>query len=129
MTDKESLIAYRIKQAQETFDDAEKILLAGGSMRSVVNRSYYAAFYAVLALFLKADMDVKTSKHSGIISLFDKEFVHTGKISRQCSKTLHRLFDERQQIDYKEFAEVLPEDAQNLLQQAKEFLNVIQQML
>lgn len=98
-------------------------------MRSVVNRAYYAAFYSALALFLKADINPMTSKHKGIIALFDKEFTHPGRIDKQYSRIFHRLFDERQTVDYKEFTEVLQEDALKLLDQAKEFYTALRQML
>jgi uncharacterized protein (UPF0332 family) len=38
-----------------------------------MNRLYYAMFYAVLALLQEKEMG--TSKHSGAIALFDREFV------------------------------------------------------
>ena len=44
-----------------------------GLLRPSVNRSYYAMIYAVLALL--ALKRKETSKHSGAISIFDKEFV------------------------------------------------------
>lgn len=129
MTDKESLIAYRLKQANETLSDAKKMLQAEVSLRSVVNRAYYAVFYSVLALFLKADINVKTSKHSGVISVFDKELVHTGKIEKHYSKILHRIFDYRQIADYKEFVEILPEDAEKHIKLAEEFLEAIRRFI
>jgi uncharacterized protein (UPF0332 family) len=41
------------------------------SPRSIINRAYYSMFYGVLALFLKGDTKIKTSKHS--IVLFVKQ--------------------------------------------------------
>ncbi len=79
-------------------------------------------FYAVLALFLKEDINLKTSKHAGIISLFDKEFVHTGKIEKSYSKMLHKIFDARQEGDYREFAEQTTEDASQFVKIAEEFI-------
>jgi len=38
-----------------------------------------SAFYAVLAFFLSEDISIRSSKHSGVISLFDKEFILSGK--------------------------------------------------
>jgi uncharacterized protein (UPF0332 family) len=52
MTDMETLMTYRLKQAEETIQDAEAMLKIRISSRSIVNRAYYAMFYAVLALFL-----------------------------------------------------------------------------
>ena len=53
MTDRETLFLYRLREADETLADAEQMLIGGVSPRSVVNRSYYAVFYFILALFQK----------------------------------------------------------------------------
>ena len=87
MTDKDSLFLYRLKQAEETLLDAEKMLKGDLTPRSITNRAYYSMFYALLALFIKTDVNIKTSKHSGVITLFDKEFVKTGKIDKYYSIT------------------------------------------
>jgi len=44
------LIRYRLEQAQVALDDAKYLLDGGRSPQSIVNRSYYAMFYAALAL-------------------------------------------------------------------------------
>ena len=72
MTDRDSLFLYRLKQAEETLLDAEKMLGGSFTPMSIINGAYYSMFYAVLALFIKTDVDIKTSKHTGIISIFDK---------------------------------------------------------
>lgn len=46
----EAIVKYRIEQAEEALKDAEILFESGGSLRSVINRSYYAMFYAILAL-------------------------------------------------------------------------------
>jgi len=60
---KEDIIAYRLKRARETFEDAE-ILADHAKWNSSVNRLYYACYYAVIALLLKYGF--KTSTHSGV---------------------------------------------------------------
>jgi uncharacterized protein (UPF0332 family) len=87
LTDRETLLKYWIKQAEETLRDAEVMAKGELSPRSIVNRAYYAMFYAVLALFLKMNVNLKTSKHSGIISMFDKVFILSGKMDKQFSKS------------------------------------------
>jgi hypothetical protein len=72
MTDKKTLYQYRIKQAEETFSDAEKMLKNNLSPRSIINRAYYSMFYAILALYINEGLNLKTSKHSGVISIFAK---------------------------------------------------------
>lgn len=125
MTDKDVLFRYRITQAEETLSDAEKMLQENLSHRSILNRAYYSMFYALLALFIDKDVNLKTSKHSGVISFFDKEFVHTGKIDKYYSKMLHRMFNMRQEGDYKELVELTPDDAIQSVEYAKMFLDAI----
>ena len=48
---KEELINYRISRAKDTLDDAQ-ILADKGKWNSAINRLYYAAYYAVIALLL-----------------------------------------------------------------------------
>ena len=45
-----TLIRYRLTMARETLEDARVLRREGRSPWSVVNRAYYAMFYAVLAL-------------------------------------------------------------------------------
>jgi uncharacterized protein (UPF0332 family) len=129
MTDKKTLYQYRIKQAEETISDAEKMLKNHLSHRSTINRAYYSMFYAMLALYINEDLNLKTSKHSGVISIFDKEFVHTGKIDKKFSKILHRIFIMRQEGDYKELVEISRDDAARSVADAKEFLSSIKKFI
>ena len=50
---KRILINYRIEQAEEAIKDTEILLNEGGSPGSIINRAYYAMFYAVLSLLVK----------------------------------------------------------------------------
>lgn len=129
MTDRETLLKYRIKQAEETLADAEAMNEGGLSTRSIVNRAYYSMFYALLGLFLKENIILKTSKHSGIISMFDKEFVLSGKMDREFSRSLHKMFNARQVADYKELVEVSSEDAVEAIKAAKLFIEEIKKVI
>jgi uncharacterized protein (UPF0332 family) len=120
MTDIDILKSYRLQQAEETLRDAVAMLDGNLSPRSIVNRSYYAIFYAVLALFLSEGISVRTSKHSGVISTFDKSFILSGKMDRRFSKILHRLFNARQEGDYKELVVVTLDEASDYVDQATE---------
>ena len=88
-----ALIEYRLKEAEDSIEEAEVLLREGMSMRAVMNRLYYAMFYAVLALLQEKELG--TSKHSGAIALFDREFIKTGIFDKDMSKTLHRAFELR----------------------------------
>lgn len=125
MTDKETLYLHRLQEAEETLRDAEKMLVERLTPRSIINRAYYSMFYLTLALFIKAGINPKTSKHKGIISLFDREFVNNGRIERRYSKMLHDTFDERLEADYKELVAVSFEDAAKYVNEAREFFERI----
>lgn len=86
-------------------------------------------FYSLLALFVHEGTIVKTSKHSGIITIYDKEFVHTGKFEKEYSKTLHRIFNMRQTADYKELVEITRDEAQQSISHAKRFLRAIKEFI
>lgn len=129
MTDKQTLFTYRMRQAEETFADARKMLEEKFSPRSILNRTYYSMFYAVLALFLSVGINIKTSKHSGVIAIFDKEVVHKGNIDKRFSKILHKVFDARQEGDYKELVEISAEDAAEFVRLAGDFLTEIKRFI
>ena len=114
-----ALVAYRLEQADESLE-AASILLDQGLIRPSVNRAYYAMFYAVLALL--AGRKKETSKHSGAISLFDREFVKTGIFPKDLSRWLHGAFDLRQRADYETQLQVSKEESIRILTEAREFV-------
>jgi uncharacterized protein (UPF0332 family) len=59
------LSKYRLEQAQAALDDAKYLIDGNRSPQSIVNRSYYAMFYAALALLQK--ISKAPSKHAGVI--------------------------------------------------------------
>ena len=123
-TDK--LIHYRLEQARETLREAE-ILDREASWRGVINRSYYAMFYAVLALAVK--YQESPSKHSGVIAFFDRQFIKTGLFPKDLSRKLHIAFDQRQVFDYGEINLAGKDSAQEALADAREFIDAIEQYL
>ena len=94
---------------------------------SIVNRSYYAIFYAVLALL--ATVDVEPSKHSGMVARFDEMFVRQGVFPKEMSKILHHAFDMRQAGDYQKSDVIGMEQALQVLNSAEDFLKTIEEKL
>lgn len=121
------LIKYRLEEAEDSIKEAEVLLKEGMSMRAVMNRLYYAMFYAVLALLQEKGMG--TSKHAGAISLFDREFIKKGVFDEKLSKILHRAFELRQKGDYMEQAEVTQSDVDEMLPDTKEFVREVKTYL
>ncbi len=125
--EKRALIQYRLLQARDSIKEAEVLLREGMSYRSVINRLYYAMFYAVLALL--QEKEVGTSKHSGVISLFDREFIKTNIFDKDFSKVLHRASELRQKGDYMEQIEITKQDVDEIKPKAQDFINQIENYL
>jgi len=106
------LIKYRLEQAYTALDDARFLLDGKRSPQSIINRSYYAMFYAALAM-LQTTGKVP-SKHSGVISLFDTELVLKGVFPRELSQDFHNAFEVRQVSDYRVIKPSTPKKAQAL---------------
>lgn len=47
MTEREALFQYRLRQAEETLREAERMIEGGFSARTVVNRAYYSMFCVI----------------------------------------------------------------------------------
>ena len=125
--ERQTLIEYRLQQSRQTLTDARCLQAAGGSSLSVANRAYYAMFYACLALLQL--LGTTPSKHSGVISLFDREFVLKGYLPKELSRCLHRAFDLRQQADYAELRAISNDEAGSVVLDAGTFLAQIEAYL
>jgi len=115
-------VRLRMAQAHETLKEAEA-LQDHDLWRGVINRSYYAMFYAVLAL--AALKDVAISKHTHAVAFFDKEFIHKGIFRKELARALHYGFDQRQTSDYGEIWEIEHGEAEIALSEAESFVKAI----
>ena len=120
---KKDLIQYRLDSAREMLRDAQLLRDNGGSPVSVVNRAYYAVFYAALALLVTKD--VEPGKHSGVLAKFDELFVRSGFLSKEMSKVIHHAFDMRQAGDYQKSRVITEEQAVEVLKSAEDFVEKI----
>lgn len=123
---KKENIAYRIKRARETYQDAI-FLYQRGSLNSSINRLYYSAFYATVALLLENNIEVKS--HNGVKQKLGEEFVLKGKISKDLAKTYSILSDFRHKGDYDDLFEFDATMIENLLIPVKEFINKIEELI
>jgi uncharacterized protein (UPF0332 family) len=123
----EILIKHRLEQAQEALDDAKYLIDGNRSPQSIINRSYYAMFYAALALLQK--ISKAPSKHSGVISLFDKEFVMRSIFEKELSKDFHKAFELRQSTDYKIIKPISTDKADEIWQKAVNFVQAVEHYL
>ena len=121
------LIKYRLEQAKTALEDGRFLLDGGRSTQSVVNRAYYAMFYAALALLQK--IGKVPSKHTGVISIFDVEFVAKGIFEKELSRSFHRAFELRQVSDYKSYESISNEKAKETLDKATVFVRAVNEYL
>jgi uncharacterized protein (UPF0332 family) len=77
-------------------------------------------------LALLTDLDKESSKHSGMISLFDQRFVKSGKFPKTMNKAIHKAFDLRQIGDYRELIELGQELAEDVLFSSDQFIETIE---
>jgi len=122
----EKLINYRIQQAQQALQEAD-LLYHASLFLGAINRAYYAMFYAIQALIVL--QNEVTSKHSGAIAFFDREFIKTGIFPKNLSRSLHLAFDRRQMNDYGEVSIFSQPDVLTALTEAKEFVAAVEEYL
>ena len=121
--DVKALIQSRFKQAREALDDALFLSKAGRGNRTIVNRAYYAAFYAGLALLQTAGLTPR--RHRGVLSFFDRDFVRPGHFSKENSQQFHQLFDLRLEDDYAQMGLISKEEADQALSLSEKFVEAI----
>ena len=121
-----ALVSYRLDRAKETIDEA-RMLFDSGHINAYVNRLYYACFYAVSAFLLTKNFS--TSKHGYLRSLFHKELVKTGIVSKELGGHFDRLFDNRQKGDYGDMVRFEADDVAGWLSQTQTFVSHIEKLL
>lgn len=126
MTDKEKQIQlsrYRLKQAEESINEAMCLLSGKGSPRSIINRAYYAMFYSALALIVFEPYS--SSKHSGVLSYFNKRFIKEGIFPEELGRSINKAFELRQEGDYREYAELSYEEVEPFIEKANIFIRAV----
>ena len=111
------LIRYRLERAKETILEAEKMAEID-HWNTCINRLYYACFYAVSALLLANDLS--STKHSGVIGMFNLHFIKTEILSKSSGRLFNNLFIYRQQSDYEDMFTMDESKVLPLITQTKE---------
>ena len=122
----EDLILYRIEKTLETLEDA-RILADSERWNACVNRLYYGCFYAVSAILIQNGLS--SSKHTGVRSLFNLNFVKTGKVPKHLARIYNDLFERRQESDYLDFISFQEAQVRPLISQAEIFIEHILELI
>lgn len=120
------LARYRLTDAREKLASA-KILLKEKHFKDSLSRSYYAMFSAVRALLALKELD--SSKHSGVISLFNQHFVKTNLVDASFGRMLRKAQYSRERSDYGDYVLVTLDEAQKQLNNAEKFIEEIERVL
>jgi len=120
------LAGYRMERAKEMLSAAEDNLKIG-QYKTSLNRSYYAIFHAMRAMNILKGFD--SSKHSGVIAYFNKEYIKEGILDKELSVIIKSCSFLREKSDYDDFFIVGRKETENQLASAKVFLEAVEKYL
>lgn len=122
----DELSSYRLNMSEEKLRSA-RILLDAGQYKDSIGRSYYAIFSALRAVLAKDKVDF--SKHAGVISYFQKEYLKTELFDKKYSKYISSAFQIRNNCDYDDFFIVSKEEAIEQYEHAYELYEAVKNFL
>lgn len=121
------------KEIEAVIDKSQRAIksaareFSAGEYDYACSRAYYAAFYLLEGVLL---LDNKRfTKHSAVISVFNKDYVKTGAFPVEFSKHIKYLLKRREIGDYSFSIRVEKEDAQNCISKVEEMFEVIARYL
>ncbi|MDD5434420.1 MAG: HEPN domain-containing protein [Nitrospira sp.] len=109
----------KLRTARTNFDNSQ--------YDDAISRAYYAVFHTISAVLLSKGLHF--SSHGQIIGAFNREFIKTKKFPASFSKSLKKLFDERQIGDY-DFQTYIDEGtAKEGMESAEKIINACEKYL
>lgn len=111
-----------IEKSKRALDSSKRDIVSG-SFDFASSRAYYAVFYLLEAVLL---IDEKSfSKHSGVISNFNHDYVKSGIFPVWVSKYIKTLLKRRELSDYSFSIEISKDEAEESLEMARRILKEI----
>jgi uncharacterized protein (UPF0332 family) len=115
-----------IEKAISKLESAE-YLYDGGYFEDAASRAYYAMYYGARALLALKDIYPKT--HSGLISKFGLQYVKEGYLDVIHGRAIAQAKDIRESADYGVGIEISEEEAKDVIENAKSFLDKVQNVI
>ena len=115
-----------MERAWEMLDASRENFMIG-QYKTSLNRSYYAIFHAMRAANILKGFD--SSKHSGVIAFFNKEYLKENILDRKLSVIVKNSAFLREKSDYDDFYIASKKDAEEQLQHAEQFLREVEAYL
>ena len=121
-----AFVRYRLEKAEETYQAAQ-VLYEAAQWNSVVNRLYYACFYAASAILLHRHISAKS--HAGIIGQFSENVVRTGEVSIDDFRVYSKLLNWRTKGDYSDLYDFSKEDIDMVMIPARHFIDQVKGLI
>lgn len=120
---RKDIVLYRLQSAKDLLVEINSHI-ERGFYNTVMNRMYYACFYAVSALLLNVGFDgVRT--HEGVWQMFNKHFVLTGKVEKEWGRFYSVVYGNRSEADYEDFKDFNMEDVREIYPKMCGFVGLI----
>ncbi len=120
------LCIYRIRESEDSLMVAEKCL-KDCFYKDAINRSYYAAFYAIKAVLSLGMVDFR--RHKDVVAYFNKEYVASEIFPREVGRRVAILKQLREKSDYDDFYIASKEKAEEQVETATILLNAVKNYL
>lgn len=120
------LAEYRLNRAKDTLSDGKKYSKSATN-ESTINRIYYSMFYAVNSLLIT--MGLSSSKHSGVLSIFNREVINKSLLEKKWGEFYSDMFKRRQKGDYQDFVEFEKQDVKVWLKKSEDFISRIEELV
>lgn len=98
-----------------------------GLYRDAINRSYYAAFYAIKALLALEEVDFK--RHKDVVAYFNRTYAVTEKVPREIGRKLAHLQQKREKSDYDDFYIASKEETMEQIENTKSVILAVKDYL
>lgn len=117
------LAEYRLERANEMLSASESNLEIG-QYKTSLNRAYYAVFHAMRAANARKGFD--SSKHSGVIAFFTKEYLKTEILDRKLAVIIKDSSLCREKSDYDDFYVAGKTEAEEQLKNEEYFVQEVE---
>ena len=124
--DRKEMITHHLSKSDQMLDLADQ-LVNMGHYDAACNRYYYACFHATHALLVANELTAKT--HEGLLTVFGKEFILTGKFDKKFGILLNRMEQLRKKADYNCIADISAEEVATIGVPAREYLAEVKRII
>ena len=117
-SDPRDYVRYRVERSEEALRAATRAF-DEDDLSEAVGRLYYSCFHLVTALLYTKRLS--PTRHGGVWSMFDLNWMAPGRLPREMGRFFHSLYKRRHHADYGDFVVFERSDVQAWFGQAKDF--------